>query len=108
MMSAPSTRWRSQPPEIWTTIEIQNVEMSGIVFVRVPAQTLAASHRKVASRTGRARRHFDDVVRGCLFLAGGTHAGVTGFGAKLLQVARAEITHSALHAADQVGEHVVN
>jgi hypothetical protein len=46
-------------------------------------------------------------VRGGFLLAGGADADVAGLPAEFAEILGAEVTHAALHAADQVAEHVV-
>ena len=64
--------------------------------------------RGSALRAARPRRYLDHVMWRGFFLAGGTDAGITRFGAEFVEATGAQIAHAALHAADEIGEYIVD
>ena len=63
---------------------------------------------KAISTSIRSGGDFDDVVRRRFLLAGRADADVAGAGAQLREVGRPEVAHAALHAADEIGQDVVD
>jgi len=75
------------------------------VSTRHVASRKAATSRRTPLVTG---LQFDDVVGRGFALASGADADVPGFLLKLGEIGRAEITHAALNAPDELGQHPVH